>query len=254
MLPKYAVNHRTVILFCAFLIIAGGIYSYFTMGRLEDPEFTVKKAVVVTLYPGASAQDVADNVSSVIEEAAQQIKGFKTSSAISKPGLSIVFVDMLETFPPENIDQAWTELRNKINLAALKLPLEALPPIVNDDFGEVYGIVLALTGDGFTDAELRDTAKAIQKQLLLLPEVRRIVLWGLPEEQIEVEFSQARMAELSIHPAMIYAALASQNLKVKAGEMSISGERVRINRRDRKRDHSRRDRRGGAGPAGRSGR
>ena len=229
MLPKYAVHHRTVIGFCVFLLIVGGIYSYFTMGRLEDPEFTVKTAVVITLYPGASPEDVANNVTSVIEEAAQQIKGFKTSRALSRPGMSIVFVDLLETFPTENIDKAWTELRNKIDIAALKLPPETITPIVNDDFGEVYGIVLALTADGYTDAELRDAAKDVQKQLLLVPEVKRIVLWGLPEEQIEIEFSQAKMSELSVHPMVVYWALAAQNLKVKAGEMSISGERIRIN-------------------------
>ena len=229
MLPKYAVHHRTMIGFCILLIIAGGIYSYFTMGRLEDPEFTIKTAVVITLYPGASSEEVAANVTSVIEEAAQQIKGFKNARSISKPGMSIVFVDLLEVYPVKEIDKAWTELRNKIDIAALRLPPEAFTPIVNDDFGEVYGIVLALTGDGYSDAELRDTAKDIQKQLLLVSQVKRIVLWGLPEEQIEIEFSQAKMAELSVHPMVVYWALAGQNLKVKAGEMSISGERIRIN-------------------------
>ena len=229
MLPKYAVHHRTMIGFCIFLIIAGGIYSYFTMGRLEDPEYTVKTAVVITLYPGASSEEVAANVTSVIEEAAQQIKGFKNARSISKPGMSIVFVDLLEVYPTKEIDKAWNELRHKIDIAALRLPPEAFTPIVNDDFGEVYGIVLALTGDGYSDAELRDTAKDIQKQLLLVSQVKRIVLWGLPEEQIEIEFSQAKMAELSVHPMVVYWALAGQNLKVKAGEMSISGERIRIN-------------------------
>ncbi|MGI5832026.1 MAG: efflux RND transporter permease subunit [Thermoguttaceae bacterium] len=229
MLPKYAIHHRSVIEFCVFLIVIGGIYSYFTMGRLEDPEYTVKTAVVVTFYPGADPEAVADNVTSVIEEAAQQIKGFKTTRSLSKPGQSIVFVELLETFPVENIDKAWVELRNKMDIAALKLPIEAFTPIVNDDFGEVYGIVLALSADGYSDAELRDAAQDIQKKLLLADQVKRIVLWGLPEEQIEVEISQAKMTELAVHPQMVYRALAAQNLKITAGEMSISGERIRIN-------------------------
>lgn len=229
MLPNYAVHHRTVIGFCVFLIILGGLYSYFTMGRLEDPEFTIKTAVVATLYPGAGAEDVAENVTNVIERAAQQIKGFDHARSISKPGLSIVLVDLATQYPSKETHIAWQELRNKIQMASVQLPPEALPPIVNDDFGEVYGIVLALSGDGFSDAELRDRAKELQKELLLVDQVRRVELWGLPEEQIEVEISQSRMADLSIHPLLVYLALANQNLKVSAGEMTISGERVRIN-------------------------
>lgn len=228
MFPKYAVHHRTVVGFCVFLIILGGLYAYFTMGRLEDPEFTIKTAVVITVYPGVDAQTVADNVTSVIEQAAQQIKGFKTTRSISKPGMSIVFVDLLESYPAKETYKAWEELRNKIDIAALSLPPETIRPIVNDDFGEVYGIVLALSADGYSDAELRDRAKEIQKQLLLVDQVKRVNLWGLPEEQIEVEISQAKMSELAVHPLLVYSALANQNLKVSAGEMTVSGERIRI--------------------------
>ena len=228
MFPKFAVHHRTVVGFCVFLVILGGFYSYFTMGRLEDPEFTIKTALVVTIYPGADAQEVADNVTNIIEQAAQQINGFKTTRSISKPGMSIVFVDLLESYPSKETSKAWEELRNKIDNVGFKLPPEAITPIVNDDFGEVYGIVLALTADGYSDAELRDSAKAIQKELLLVDQVKRIELWGLPEEQIEVLISQAKMADLSVHPAMVYAALANQNLKVASGEMTISGERIRV--------------------------
>ncbi len=229
MLPKYAVHHRTVIGFCVFLLVLGGVFAFMTMGRLEDPEFTIKTAVVVTLYPGASADDVAEQVTNVIEKAAQQVKGFDHTRSISKPGMSIVMVDLSTDYPSKETHVAWQELRNKIQLVTFQLPPEALPPIVNDDFGEVYGIVFALSGEGFSDAELRDRAKDLQKEFLLVDQVRRVELWGLPEEQIEVEISQSKMTDLKIHPLMVYLALANQNLKVDAGEITVSGEKIRVN-------------------------
>ena len=228
MLSKYAVHHRVVVLFCVTLIIAGGIWSYLTMGRLEDPEFSIKTAVVITLYPGASAEEVAERVTNVVERSAQQIKGLEKVRSISRPGLSLVLVDLEEKFPPKQMPTAWQELRNKMRTAALELPVEALPPIVNDDFGEVYGIVFALSADGFSDAELRDRAKELQKEFLLVDQVRRVELWGLPEEQIEVEISQARMAEMNVHPLAVFLALGTQNFQTDSGEMTISGEKVRI--------------------------
>lgn len=228
MLPKYAVHHRVVVGFCVALIVAAGIWSYVTMGRLEDPEFSVKTAVVVTLYPGASANEVAEQVTNVVERAAQQIKGLDTVRSVSKPGVSLVLVDLDPAFPSKDMPTAWQELRNKVQLASFELPVEALPPIVNDDFGEVYGIVFALSGDGFSDAELRDRAKELQKEFLKVDQVRRVELWGLPEERIEVEISQARMADLKIHPLAVYLALATQNFKTGSGDMSISGEKIRI--------------------------
>ena len=203
------------------------------------------------LLSGADPEAVADNVTSVIEEAAQLIKGFKTTRSLSKPGQSIVFVELLETFPVENIDKAWVELRNKMDIAALKLPIEAFTPIVNDDFGEVYGIVLALSADGYSDAELRDAAQDIQKKLLLADQVKRIVLWGLPEEQIEVEISQAKMTELAVHPRWFTGPCNSESEDHGRGNEhfrrtdSINPSGVRVDRRDRKPDHSRRDRRAG---------
>lgn len=228
MLPKYAVHHRVVVGFCVTLIVIGGIISYVTMGRLEDPEFSVKTAVVVTLYPGASAEEVARQVSNVIERCAQQIKGFDHARSVSKPGISLVLVDLDPAFPSEDMPNAWQELRNKVQLASLELPVEALPPMVNDDFGEVYGIVFALSGEGFSDAELRDRAKELQKEFQRVDQVRRVELWGVPEEQIEVVISQERMADLKIHPLAVMLALASQNFKTHAGDLTVGGEKIRI--------------------------
>lgn len=198
------------------------------MGRLEDPEFSIRTALVVTSYPGASAADVADLVTNEIERAAQQIKGFERVRSISQPGISYVFVDLEDELPVNEMPTSWQELRNKVALAKLKLPPEALPSVVKDDFGDVFGIVLALSGEGYSDSELIDRAKELQKELLLVDQVRRVELWGVPEERIEVEISQAQMTELNVHPLAVVLALQGQNLSVDSGSMSLGQEKIRI--------------------------
>ncbi len=228
MLSQYAVENRTVIGFCVALIVMGGIWSYLSMGRLEDPEFTIRTAVVATLYPGATANEVDTRITEVVDRHIRRVAGVKTTRAISKPGLSIIYVDMRDDFPPGNLPLAWQELRNKMGELRLELPVESLAPVVQDDFGDVYGILLALTGDGFTDAELRDHAKHLQRQLQTVDQVGRVELWGIQQENIEVNISRARMAELSIHPAMVLLALARQNLQTDAGQMTLDGQNVKI--------------------------
>lgn len=229
MLPKYAVNNRVVVSFCVLLLIAGGAWSYLTLGRLEDPEFAVKTAVVVTLCPGASADEIEERVTNVVERQAQQIKNLKCVRSISKPGMSFVFVDLEEKTKTKQMPETWQELRNKMATVKPMLPVEAAPPIVKDDFGDVYGCVFALTADGFSDAELVKRARDLQKELLLVPQVRRVELWGLPDERIEVEISRARMAELQIRPVHIMLALQSQNLTADSGVLKTDGSKIRLN-------------------------
>ena len=228
MLPNYAVNHRFVVGFCVFLIVLGGAWSYMTLGRLEDPEFSVKTAVVVTLCPGASSEEIEERVTNVVERAAQQIKGLERTRSISKPGISFVFVDLQEKVRADEMPVLWQDLRNKMSTVKTELPIEALPPIVKDDFGDVYGCVFALTADGFSDAELVRKARELQKELLKVDQVRRVELWGLPDERIEVELSRARMAELNVLPAEILLTLQSQNLTADSGALRSDGDKIRV--------------------------
>lgn len=228
MLPKYAINNRFVVGFCVFLVVCSGIWSYITLGRLEDPEFTVKTAVVVTVWPGSSSDEIEERVTNVVERAAQQIKGLDKIRSISKPGVSFVFVDLQESLKSAEMPERWQDLRNKLSTIKAELPVEALPPIVKDDFGDVYGCVFALTADGFTDAELIDQARALQRKLLLVDQVRRVELWGLPEERIEVEISRARMAELNVKPMQIFLTLQSQNLAIDTGSLNVDGTKIRV--------------------------
>ncbi len=228
MLPKYAINHRNVVFFCVALIILGGIYSYFSMGRLEDPEFAVKTAVVATMYPGASAEQVQNEVTDKVERIVQRLQGLEHIRSISKPGQSIVFVDIQSTVPTSKLPQIWQNLRNKLSTAKLTLPAEAMAPIVVDDFGDVYGIVIALSSNDYPASELRDKAKLLQKELQLVNQVGRVELWGDQKEIIEIEVSRAKMAELAVPPAALVLALQSQNAKMSAGEMVVDGETIRL--------------------------
>ncbi len=198
------------------------------MGRLEDPEFTIKTAIVATLYPGATASEVDTRVTEVVDRYIRRVSGVKTTRSVSRPGLSLVYVDMRDDFPPANLKQAWQDLRNKMAQIRTELPVEAVAPQVQDDFGDVFGIILALSGDGFTDAEIRDRAKELQRELITVDQVGRVELWGIREECIEVEISRSRMAELSLHPAMIFRAIAQQNLQTDAGQMTVGDETIKL--------------------------
>ncbi|MDR1492012.1 MAG: efflux RND transporter permease subunit [Planctomycetaceae bacterium] len=228
MFSKFAVENRVTVGFFVVLIVLGGVWSYLSMGRLEDPEFTVKSAGIITFYPGASAQDVNERVTPVVERHVRKVKGVKDIRSISRPGVSIIYADIQNSFPPEKLPNVWQELRNKMSAVKPELPPETLSPIVQDDFGDVFGILLALTGDGFSDAEIRDHAKKLQNELFHVDQVGRVELWGERKECIEVEISQAKMSELSIHPSMILYSLASYHLEFNAGEMTLGQERLRI--------------------------
>lgn len=228
MLSEYAVHHRTVVGFLVFLLVAGGIFTYFTIGRLEDPEFTIKTSIVVTPYPGASAREVEENVTDLVERTCRRLKNLRRLRSWSLPGLSLIYVDLEESVKSDALAENWTDLRNKLSEIRLKLPPEAISPIVQDDFGQVYGIVLALTCDGFSSAEQLDRAKILQREFSLLEEVGRVELWGVPDEQIEIQISQSKMTQLSISPSVVLAALATQNLTMDSGSMKFEGEVVRL--------------------------
>lgn len=228
MLPHYAIHHRTVVIFGVMLIVCGGIFSYFSMGRLEDPEFSIKTAVVATVYPGASAEEVETQVTDIVERAIQRVSGLKRIRSISYPGISVVFVDIKSSVKSKLLPAVWQNLRNKLSEIKTQLPAEALSPVVKDDFGDVYGIVLALSSNDYTPAELRDKAKELQRELQLVDQVGRVELWGVQKEIIEIEMSRAKMGELSVHPLSIILALQRQNLKSLNGSMTVQGQNIRL--------------------------
>ncbi len=217
----FAIQKRTITLVLTVLLVVLGILAYRGMPRLEDPEFTIKSAIVITPYPGGSAIEVADEVSNVIEMAAQEMEQLDRVESRSERGLSTVRINVLDRYDRSQLPQVWDEMRRKVNDAQRSLPPGAGPSIVIDNFGDVYGVLFALTGQDFSMAELYETAKMLQRELLLVEDVKKIELSGVQTEVIYIEMRRERMSRLGIHPNQVAAALREQNLVVAAGRVDV---------------------------------
>lgn len=224
------IRKETVSWLAVLLLLIGGYISFNKLGRYEDPEFVIRQAVVITQYPGATAAQVAEEVSDPIEAAIQQLQEVKKIQSISRPGESEVQVEMEMKFAPEQQDlqQIWDKLRRKIADAQGKLPPGAGPSFVNDDFGDVFGLFLALTGEGYELTELKSYAEDLRKELLLVDGVAKVSLHGAPEEAVFVEVSSSRAAQLGIPLTRVYDVLRQQNLIKPAGNLEVDGTRVRL--------------------------
>ena len=228
-IAEASIRNKTVTLVFAVLMVVLGIWSYFHLPRLEDPEFTIKDALIITPYPGASAQEVEKEVSDVIELAAQQLEQLERVVSRSERGRSTVTVTIRDQYDRNSLPQVWDELRRKVGDARRHLPPGAGPSLVLDDFGDVFGIFFALTGPDFSDAQLYDTAKLLRRELLLVPDVKKIEIFGHQQEVIYIELARDRMAQLGIRPETIFAALREQNLVVPSGALDVGPLALTIN-------------------------
>jgi multidrug efflux pump subunit AcrB len=228
-IAEASIRNKTVTLVFAVLMVVLGIWSYFHLPRLEDPEFTIKDALIITPYPGASAEEVEKEVSDVIELAAQQLEQLERVVSRSERGRSTVTVTIRDQYDAESLPQVWNELRHKVSDAQRRLPPGAEPSLVLDDFGDVFGIFFALTGPEFSDAQLYDTAKLLRRELLLVRDVKKIELFGHQQEVIYIELARDRLAQLGIRPETIFAALREQNLVVPSGAADVGPLAITIN-------------------------
>ena len=228
-IAEASIRNKTVTLVFAVLMVVLGIWSYIHLPRLEDPEFTIKDALIITPYPGASAQEVEKEVSDVIELAAQQLEQLDRVVSRSERGRSTVTVTIRDQYDRHSLPQVWDELRRKVADAQRRLPPGAGPSLVLDDFGDVFGIFFALTGSDFSDAQLYDTAKLLRRELLLVPDVKKIEIFGHQQEVIYIELARDRMAQLGIRPDTIFAALREQNLVVPSGAVDVDPIAITIN-------------------------
>jgi multidrug efflux pump subunit AcrB len=225
----YSVENKVVSWLLVVILVAGGFYGFQVMGKLEDPNFTIKQAKIITLYPGATAQEVQDEVTYHIEEALQlmgQLKRIRMS--ISRPGMSDLTIEFKDEYKAPDFPDIYDELRRKIQDMRNKLPPGVLGPRIVDDFGDVYGIYVALTGDGYTYRDLKDTADAVKKQLVLVPGVKKIVIGGEQPEVVYLEMSRTRLGELGIPLERIGAILRSQNVVSDAGRVRVGPDYLRI--------------------------
>ncbi len=227
-LTAIAIEKRTVTYFAIFLLVAGGIAAFFSLGQLEDPEFTVKTGVITTVYPGASPEEVELEVTDRIELAIQEMPQVKYIESSSREGMSLISVELKAQYWSDQLPQVWDELRRKIRNIEHMLPPGAGRPEVTDDFGDVFGFQLAVVGDGFSYAELEEYAKDIKKEISLVKDVARVDLWGVQNKAIYVNVSQSQLAELGLSDASVKATLEQQNMVVDAGGVDMQQKRLRI--------------------------
>ena len=223
-----AIKNRVVTLVLTVVMLFAGILSFNDMSRLEDPEFTIKDALVMTPYPGASAEEVEQEVSDFLEIAVQQLGQLDRVTSKSDRGLSTLTVTIKNTYDGESLPQVWDELRRKINDAAAQLPQGVGQPIVIDDFGDVYGVFLAVTADGYSYAELKDYVDILRRELLLVDDVAKITTYGEQDEAIYISFDRDQMSQLGIQPQSIVNELMQKQQIADSGRVRVGNEFISI--------------------------
>ena len=203
-----------LIIFCFF----GGTWSFLSLGQLEDPAFTIKTAAVVTQYPGASAEQVASEITEPLESAIQKMAEIDKIISVNTPGQSLIEVEIQPTIKGSDLPDVWTRLRAQISDAAARLPQGAGEPFVNDSFGDVFGLYYAVTAEGFDDAEKHSVATFLRRELLTVPGVADVSVAGLPEEAIYVEPDLALSTNQNVSPQAVISAIANANKVVEAGD------------------------------------
>ena len=227
-LAEFSVRNSKFVWFAVIMMTLGGIASFFSLGQLEDPEFTIKTAVITTVYPGASPEEVELEITEPIELKLQEIKEIDYISSESRAAVSTIKVEIRAQFWSDELPQIWDTLRRKVRDVESQLPPGAHRPAVNDDFGDVFGLLMAMTSDGFSYAELDNFADDFQRELSLVDGVGRVELWGTRDRAIYLETREETLAALGVSAQTLLNTLQTQNKIVDAGHVDIDVYRMRI--------------------------
>ncbi|KLV08898.1 multidrug transporter AcrB [Photobacterium aquae] len=229
-IARYTIAKRTSVWVMIALVLLGGYISYLKLGRFEDPEFVIRQAVINTPYAGATAQEVSDEVTDVIEGAVQSLQELKEVKSVSKQGMSEVTVEIKLEFAKSSADlqQVWDKLRRKISDVQRQLPPGAGPSIVNDDFSDVYALFFAVTGEGFTDKQLQDYVDSLRRDLVLVSGVAKTATLAEQQETIFVEISSEKLAKFGVSAENVFKVLQKQNLVTVAGSIETDAMRIPV--------------------------
>lgn len=227
-ISRQFINNPVRVWLTILLLGVGGIFALLNIGRLEDPAFTIKTAVVVTHYPGASAQQVEEEVTLPLENALQQLPSLDNVSSISSNGLSQITVNIASRYHSDALPQIWDELRRRVGDAARQFPPGVVTPFVNDDFGDVFGFFFAISGDQFSNPELVRYAEQLRRELVLVPGVGKVAIGGAITQQINIDISLTKMAARGITLNQLSALLSRLNVVSSAGEITSGSESIRL--------------------------
>lgn len=227
-LVKFFLQRKAVTVLLLILVLAGGLFSYVKMGKLEDAPFTIKQALVLTPYPGASPSEVQSQVTDVLEEAIQSLGELYYLKTENRAGLSKITVYVKKEIRADEMQQLWDKLRRKVGDVQGKLPAGAGPSVVNDDFGDVLGVFYGLTGNGYSYRELEDQAKLIKNELLKVKDVAKVEIYGVRTPTIDIWVSPSVMARSGITSADIARTFREQSKMVDAGGLNAGVNRIRV--------------------------
>lgn len=225
-LSALAVRERAITLFLIFLISVAGIVAFFKLGRAEDPAFTVKVMNIVTVWPGATAQEMQDQVAEKLEKRLQELRWYDRSETFTRPGLAFTTLTLLDSTPPSSVQEEFYQARKKLGDETVNLPSGVVGPMINDEYADVTFALFALKAKGESQRILVRHAETLRQRLLHVPGVKKVNIIGEQSERIYVDFSHERLATLGISPQDVFAALNSQNALTPAGSIETKGSQI----------------------------
>lgn len=227
-LAEWAIRHKQIVYFFVIAIITGGLWSYFHLGRSEDPDFTIRQAVVTAAWPGAPAQQITQQVTDPLEKKLQDTKGLDYIKSFTHDGKTVIYVNLKDSVPKEEMQTRWHEIRNLVNDEWGSLPSGVMGPYINDRFDDVYGSIYAVTGDGFSYEEKRKYAENIRRRLTGVEDVQKVELLGVQKQEIYVEMDQNKLASFGMRPSDVFAMLQQQGTMMPAGMIHTDSRNVAI--------------------------
>lgn len=225
-LTKYAINKKIITFTILFIVLFAGFSAYKNMPRAEDPGFIIRTAVVTTIWPGATPERVELLITDKIEKKIQEIPEIDFINSTSQTGLSTIYVNILESY--KDMRPIWDNLRRKVEDSELDLPQGIQGPFVDDEFGDMFGTILTITGDGFEYTELKDIADDVRNELLLIKEVSKVDIYGAQEERIFVEYNNSRLAEFGLSPIQLQNILRERNIVIPGGDLDTEYEKIAL--------------------------
>jgi multidrug efflux pump subunit AcrB len=227
-ISRWALEHPALTRYLMIVLLVLGAAAYFQLGQDEDPPFTFRVMVVQAFWPGASAQQMAEQVTDRIERLAQEVPYADVIRSYTKPGESLTLLQLKDSSPPKDVSGVWYQVRKRLNDGRGTLPQGVIGPFFNDDFGDVYGSIVALSADGFSDEELRVFAEDVRTRLLRVPDVAKVELFGAQPEKVYIEISQKRLAQLGLDLNQVLAQLAAQNAVEGAGVLDAGTQNLQV--------------------------
>jgi len=227
-ISRWALEHPALTRYLMVVLLVLGAAAYFQLGQDEDPPFTFRVMVVQAYWPGASAQQMAEQVTDRIERLAQEVPYADVIRSYTKPGESVTLLQLEDSSPPKEVSGVWYQVRKRLNDGRGTLPQGVVGPFFNDDFGDVYGSIFALSADGFSEEELRVFAEDVRSRLLRVPDVAKVELFGVQPEKVFIEISHQRLAQLGLDMNQVLGQLAAQNAVEGAGVLDAGSQNLQV--------------------------